>query len=236
MDLRLQHRRSKRPQVPLERIKWWKLTKYKSELETVVKTASETASAGDVNTKWSILERAITQGARNLLGTTKPGRPFIDKQTWWWSDCEEVQALVKKKEAYKKWLRTRSDDNMREYGEAKAVAKKAVAAAKAARYRALCEELDTTEGEKKIYRIAKARQRATEDLGDVVQIKDSNGHLLHRLPDILNRWSEHYHAMCSEEFPHPPIPTGNLVSGPVPPIKEEEIAQCTDRLGCCVIR
>ncbi|EYC04413.1 hypothetical protein Y032_0088g2191 [Ancylostoma ceylanicum] len=66
---------------------------------------------------------------------------------------------------------------MREYREAKAEAKKVVATAMAARYRALYEELDTADGEKKIYRSAKARQRSTEDLGHVVQIKDNNGRL-----------------------------------------------------------
>ncbi|EYC21369.1 hypothetical protein Y032_0019g3778 [Ancylostoma ceylanicum] len=127
--MRLQHRRSKRPQVPSERIKWWKLTEHNAELETVVKTAIRTASAGYVKKKWSVLEQAIKEGARDILGTTKSGRPFIDKQAWWWS--EEVQVLVKKKkDAYKKWLKTRSDDSLREYREAKAEAKKAVATAK----------------------------------------------------------------------------------------------------------
>ncbi|EYC05891.1 hypothetical protein Y032_0079g1244 [Ancylostoma ceylanicum] len=148
----LQHRRSKRPHVPSERIKWWKLTERKAELETVVNAAFRTATAGDVRTKWSVLERVITEGARDILGTTKQGRPFIDKQTWRWS--KEVQVLVKKKkkDAYKKWLRTRSDDSTQEYREAKAESKKAVATAKAARYRGLYEELRTADGEKKIYR------------------------------------------------------------------------------------
>ncbi|EYC10880.1 hypothetical protein Y032_0053g2350 [Ancylostoma ceylanicum] len=124
----------------------------------------------------------------------------------------------------------RSDDSLREYREAKAEAKKAVATAKAARYRALYEELDTADGEKKIYRIAKARQRATEDLGHVVQMKDNDGRLLHRLPDILNRWREHYHATCNEEFPHPPMPTVSSVLGPVPLIEEEEVTAALARM------
>ncbi|EYB86608.1 hypothetical protein Y032_0276g1099 [Ancylostoma ceylanicum] len=147
--------------------------------------------------KWSVLQRAIAERARNILGITKQGRPFINKQIWWWS--EKVPVLVKKKrDAYKKWLRTRSDDNMREYREAKAEAKKTAVTTKATRYRALYEELDTADGKKKIYRIARARQRATEDFGHLVQIKVNNGRLLHWFRDILNGWREHYHANCNE--------------------------------------
>ncbi|EYC37483.1 hypothetical protein Y032_0787g2350 [Ancylostoma ceylanicum] len=107
----------------------------RKELKNVIdaKTAIGTASAGDVKTKWSVVEQAITEEARDIQDTTKPGRPFIDKQTWWWS--EEFQVFVKKKkDAYNKWLKTRSDDSLREYREAKAEAKKAAATAKAARY------------------------------------------------------------------------------------------------------
>ncbi|EYC20643.1 hypothetical protein Y032_0021g335 [Ancylostoma ceylanicum] len=117
-----------------------------------------------------------------------------------------------------------SDENMREYREAKSAAKRAVSAAKVACYKHMYDELDTVDGEKKIYRIARARQRATEDLGHVMQIRDNSGRLLHHLPDILNRWSEHCSVMCNEEFPHPSIPSAIPVLGPVPPIQEEEVA------------
>ncbi|EYC20642.1 hypothetical protein Y032_0021g334 [Ancylostoma ceylanicum] len=84
MDVRLQHRRPLRPMVPLQRIKWFKMSEHEAELQAVVKAALSAASSADANTKWARLERAITEGARSLLGTTKPGRPFIEKQTWWW--------------------------------------------------------------------------------------------------------------------------------------------------------
>ncbi|EYC06060.1 hypothetical protein Y032_0078g1172 [Ancylostoma ceylanicum] len=86
------------------------------------------------------------------------------------------------------------------------------------------DELDTIDEEKKIYRIARTRQRATGDLGHVMQIRDNSCRLLHHLPDILNRWREHYSVMCNEELPHPPIPSAISVLGPVPPIQEEEVA------------
>ncbi|EYC06739.1 hypothetical protein Y032_0074g870 [Ancylostoma ceylanicum] len=61
-------------------------------------------------------------------------------------------------------------------------------------------------------------------------MKDNDGRLLHRLPDILNRWREHYHATCNEEFPHPPMPTVSSVLGPVPLIEEEEVTAALARM------
>lgn len=77
---------------------------------------------------------------------------------------------------------------MREHNEVKSEAKKAVAAVKAARYRTLYDELNNADGEKKIYRKARARKRATEYLEDAIQIKDNKERLLH-LSDI-QRWCE----------------------------------------------
>ncbi|EYC22348.1 hypothetical protein Y032_0017g3296 [Ancylostoma ceylanicum] len=230
MDVRLQHRRPVRPMVSLQRIKGWKMTGREAELQGAVKAAISASSSRDVITKWSQLEQIITEVAQNLLGITKTGRPFIDKQTWWWS--EEVQSIVKrKKNANKKWLKMRSHENMREYTEAKSAAKRAVSAAKTAYYKDMYDELDTLDGEKKIYRIANARKRASEDLGHVVKTRDKSERLLYRLPDILNRWREHYDTMSNEEFPHPPLPSAVSVLGPVPPIQEEESCSCFSKDG-----
>ncbi|EYB89146.1 hypothetical protein Y032_0235g3178 [Ancylostoma ceylanicum] len=115
----------------------------------------------------------------------------------------------------------RSYEIVREYGEATSAAKKTVSAAKVACYKHMYDELDTVDREKNIPRIAKARQRATEDLGHVMQIRDNNGRLLHHLPDILNWLLEHYSVMCNEGFPHPSIPSAISVLGPAPPFQED---------------
>jgi len=45
-----------------------------------------------------------------VIGVTKPGRKFIDKQVWWWND--EVQAVVQeKKKAFKKWVESKKNDD-----------------------------------------------------------------------------------------------------------------------------
>ncbi|VDO67587.1 unnamed protein product [Heligmosomoides polygyrus] len=67
------------------------------------------------------------------LGTTKPGRRKVDKQTWLWTD--DVKAKVReKKSLYHVFLGDRTADNRQKYQKAKKAAKKAVTVAKATHY------------------------------------------------------------------------------------------------------
>jgi len=90
-----------------------------------------------------------------VLGVTNPGWNFVDKQVWWWN--EEVQPVVQeKKKAIKKWVRSKSTDDYKTYKARKTEAKSAVAKAKAAHHDELYKSLETSEGVKKIYRLAVA--------------------------------------------------------------------------------
>ncbi|XP_067135012.1 uncharacterized protein [Centruroides vittatus] len=98
----------------------------------------------------------------------------MQKEGWWWN--ENVQQVVQvKKEAKRKWDRSRTEEDRFAYKTAKREAKRVVAQAKAGAYANLYEELDTREGQKKIYRLAKIRNRATKDISHVRQIKDTTG-------------------------------------------------------------
>ncbi|VDO62966.1 unnamed protein product [Heligmosomoides polygyrus] len=73
------------------------------------------------------------QAARLELGTTKPGRRKVDKQTWLGMD--DVKAKVReKKSLYHVFLGDRTADNWQDYQKAKKAEKKAVAVAKSTHY------------------------------------------------------------------------------------------------------
>jgi len=67
------------------------------------------------------------------------------------------------------------------YKAAKKVAKKAVAVAKSMAYNRLHQKLETKEGEKELFKLARARERRTRDLGIVRCIKDENSKVLLRM-------------------------------------------------------
>ena len=93
------------------------------------------------------------------------------KKTCWWN--EEVQKSIKeKKEAKKAWDKTRNENTKKVYKEKKSKAKKAVAMAKGRVYDDLYARLETKEGEKELYRLARQRDRAKKDVQHVRVIKD----------------------------------------------------------------
>ena len=81
-----------------------------------------------------------------MFGIATGRKHLGDKETWWWDD--KGQMVIKAK---------------------KEAANKAVATTKALAMNELYEELETPEGERKIFRIAKARDKATKDLSHMKQ-------------------------------------------------------------------
>jgi len=73
------------------------------------------------------------------------------------------------------------------YKASKKVAKKAVAVAKSMAYNRLYHRLETTEGEKEIFKPTRARDKRTRDLGIVRCINDENGKVLSEDAEIKER-------------------------------------------------
>ena len=56
----------------------------------------------------------------------------------------------------------------------------------------LYEELETPEGERKIFRIANAREKASKDVYIMKQIKNEHGVNLRDLDMIIGRWKGYF--------------------------------------------
>jgi len=100
---------------------------------------------------------------------------------WWWN--KEIKEKVKeKKEVYASFINSGTDEEKEisrvRYKAAKKVAKKAIAVAKSMTYDRLYPKLETKEGEKEVFKLARARERRIRDLDAVRCIKDENGRVL----------------------------------------------------------
>jgi hypothetical protein len=82
---------------------------------------------------------------------------------------------------------------------AKKTAKRAVGEAKGRAYEGLYQCLDTKEGEKDIYRMARAHDRKTKDLNQVKCIKDEREQLLVKEDEIRHRWQEYFDKLFNGE-------------------------------------
>ena len=84
----------------------------------------------------------------------------------------------------------KSEEQHCAYKEANKPAKRAVAMAKEEAYEELYTKLDTREGAKIIYKLAKSRDRRSRDISDIAYyVKDEDGTILTESGKIKGRWN-----------------------------------------------
>ena len=147
---------------------------------------------------WEETSTTILRVGQEVLGMATGRRPPCDKETWWWNG--KVQEVIKaKKVANKIWDASRRQEDKDRHRQANKAAKKAVATTNALAMNELYEDLETPEGERKIFRIAKARYKATKDFSHMKQIKNEYGVVLRDLDMIIGRWKGYFDKLLNEE-------------------------------------
>ncbi|KAL6579441.1 hypothetical protein OROMI_009657 [Orobanche minor] len=196
LDLRgKRHLRKRRPQVD-PRIKWWKL-QGESRHTFVAKIADNSIWSDcmdmDIDSMWNLLEHNIKEVAKEVLGESKGNGPS-SKDTSWWNE-EVKQAIKTKRECYKVLGKCSSNENYERYKKARTEAKKAVRNARSKVNKELYARLDTKEGEKDIYKLARMRERKTRDIGKVKCVKDTDQKVLVQDKEIKERWRSYFDTL-----------------------------------------
>ncbi|CAG9568035.1 unnamed protein product [Danaus chrysippus] len=211
------------------RIRWWLLngtmqTNFRAAVESQ-NLLTHTESAQEA---WDRVQSAIITAGKRVLGLSRGGR-VIDRETWWWND--EVQEVIrKKKAAFKEWQQSHSPEDRLEYIAAKRASKRAVARARSDRLSPLYDTLETAEGQKLIYKLARARDKATQDIAKCLCVKDSQGTLLCNHASVKERWRCYFKELLNTQHPCslPTEPPPNL--GLIAPITPDETRNCLRRM------
>ncbi|KAK3569487.1 hypothetical protein QTP86_031419, partial [Hemibagrus guttatus] len=165
--------KKKRSEIEIEKkTKWWKLKKEECCEEFRQKLRQALGGQVVLPDDWETTAEVIRETGRKVLGVSS-GRRKEDKETWWWN--EEVQDSVQRKRlAKRKWDMDRTEENKQEYKELQHRVKREVSKAKQKAYDEFYTRLDTREGEKDLYRLARQRDR---DGKDVQQYRDGQREL-----------------------------------------------------------
>ena len=220
------------PEKVTPKIKWWRLKEENLKIQFREKVLSERRLLENVQEWWEANSTVIVRAGQEVFGMTTGRRPPGDKETWWWND-EVKDAIRAKKEAKKKWDASGRQEERDIYRQANKEAKKEVARSKAHAMDEVYKELETPEGERKIYRIAKARDKSAKDFTQIRQIKDEQGVVLWEHDKIIERWKGYYGNLLNEENPRTVFGDGVPNEGLTPAInrKEVEVALKGMKLG-----
>ena len=101
------------------------------------------------------------------------------------------ESIRKKRLAKKRWDMQRDEESKQEYKEMRPEAKKEVAKANNNAYDELYEEVDTREGERTLYRLARQRYQAGKDVLQVIMMKDKDGKVMIYEESVLRIWKEY---------------------------------------------
>ncbi|KAK3515346.1 hypothetical protein QTP70_017708, partial [Hemibagrus guttatus] len=222
--------KTKRSKIEIEKkTKWWKLKKEECCEEFRQKLRQALGGQVLLSDDWETTAEVIRETGRKVLGVSS-GKRKEDKETWWWN--EEVQDSIQRKRlAKKKWDMDRTEENRQEYKELQCRVKREVSKAKQKAYDELYTRLDTREGEKDLYRLARQRDRDGKDVQQVRVIKDRDGRVLTSEESVQRRWKEYFEELMNEENEREKRVEGvNSVEQKVDKIRKDEVRKALKRM------
>lgn len=82
MDMKIVKPKLPRFRTGPKRFKWWKVKEHKEKLTTMLLSLAVNTDQ-PVEKMWTEVGERIHNIAQDTVGSTKPGRKYIEKQVWW---------------------------------------------------------------------------------------------------------------------------------------------------------
>ncbi|KAK3535754.1 hypothetical protein QTP70_021053 [Hemibagrus guttatus] len=184
---------------------------------------------------WKLKKEECCEEFREKLRQALGGQVVLPDD---WETTAEViretgrkDSIQRKRLAKKKWDMDRTEENRQEYKELQRRVKREVSKTKQKAYDELYTRLDTREGEKDLYRLARQRDRDGKDVQQVRVIKDRDGRVLTSEESVQRRWKEYFEELMNEENEREKRVEGvNSVEQEVDKIRKDEVRKALKRM------
>ena len=224
-DMEVNGRKTNRRQKFQPKRRVWKLRdpELRKRFEETLVTERE---GGEINQAWERLRDSLLRATEETCGWTKGHARHV--QTWWWNG-EVKEAIEAKKEKFKEWYKApaglEKELKRREYNMAKKNAKRTVAKSQQAERKKFGEKLDTEEGQKSVYRIARQMAGEKVDVVGVNCLKSEDGKVLIDPSDVEKRWREYMQKLLNVENDWDGVLEADVMEGPCELISEVEVKE-----------
>ena len=226
MDYRMRTPMKKQTRKLNKQIRWWKLKKEEARTEYQSSVTTKLDQIGlDLNR--SKIQEILVSTGKEKLGQTSGKGAYNEKESLWWND-DTRRATKAKEEAFKAYQKDKSEEQHCAYKEANKAAKGAVAIAKEEAYEELYTKLDTREGAKIIYKLAKSRDRRSRDISDIAY---EHGTILTESGKIKERWKQFFYKLFNAENLREQLDELPTTEGPVEWFSLDEVKKQMAKMG-----
>lgn len=142
-----------------------------------------------IDQKWEIFKTAILESAEEVCGRVKIGQR--KKRTPWWN--ETVRQVVKeKKQAWKKYQKSKTEQNRQEYIQKRNLSRDTLKVEKQKSWEEFGKEIENKfkSNKKEFWGIVKGIRKGERKL--IRNIKNDKGELKTEEAEILNTWADHF--------------------------------------------
>ena len=165
---------------------------YKAIIRSKLRDTSELQEVEDIESAWRIYKNTLTEAAEEVCSQKTIGGK--EKRTQWWN--EEVKQKVKeKKEAWKKYLNSKSQEDLENYRNKRKIASEEVKRSKQIQWEKFGEKLENNFQEnQKLFWGAIKRSRQTNQCQNR-KIINSNGEVIKDNNQILETWKNYFKTL-----------------------------------------